>query len=64
MGYVRYEKNVSQAPLVKGIEMSPGCDSHRPRDSTIKQNWEDVNVIQAKLEFGWKRDGCPPDTAV
>jgi len=48
--------------LVKSIETSPGCDSHRPRVSTIKQNWEDVNVIQA--EFGWKRDGCPPDTAV
>jgi len=33
---------------------SPGCDSHRPRVSTIKQNWEDGNVIRAELEFGWK----------
>jgi len=62
MGCVRYAKNVSQAPLVKSIEASPGSDSHRPRVSTIKQNWEDVNVIPA--EFRWKRDGCPPDTAV
>jgi len=55
-------KNVSQAALVKRIETSPDCDSRRPLVSTIKQNWEDVNVIQA--EFGWKRDGCRPDTAV
>jgi len=55
---------MSQEPLVKGIEISPGCDSHRPSVSTTKQDWEDVNVIQAELEFGWKRDGSPPDTAV
>jgi len=62
VGCVGYAKNVSQAPLVKSIETSPGCDSHRPHVCTIKQNWEDVNVIQA--EFGWKRDECLPDTAV
>jgi len=59
MSCVGFAKNVSQAPLIKSIETSPGCDSHRPRVSTIKQNWESVNVIQA--EFGWKRDGCPAD---
>jgi len=50
--------------MVKSIETLHGCDGHRPRVSTIKQNWEDVNVLQAELEFGWKRDGCPSDTAV
>jgi len=47
MGWVGYVKNVSQAPLVKSIKTSPGCDSHRPHVSTVKQNWEDVNVVQA-----------------
>jgi len=43
MGCIVYAENVVQTLLMKSIQTSPGCDSHRPHVSTIEQNWENVD---------------------
>lgn len=40
---------VSPTPLIKSTHTLSGCDSLRQHVSTMKQNWEDIDIVQVEF---------------